>query len=320
MKSISIVAPFYNEEKVAEIFCKELLNVVSKMREDYTVEIFFVDDGSSDSTPNILDRYAKQYEFIHHLQLTRNFGHQAAIMAGIHASMSDAIITIDSDLQDPPSLIPAMVRQWEDGAKIVNAVRSERRGESHFKKFTANVFYAVVDNLAETPLPRQVGDFRLIDRDVANFLNSCPDRFPYVRGLVAWSGHVQNDVRYERNERAAGKTHYTLSKMFRLASEAILGMSRKPLDIFARLLSYFSLLAALGIPFQIIQYARRGDEMSSGWTSLTILIFGSLSLTMVSISILIKYVGKLYDQVLDRPLYLLRETASPTDSDQSNIC
>lgn len=302
MKMISIVAPFFNEEESAFSFHEVLRTAIEGLEKDYTFELIYVDDGSKDGTSDILRDISANDRRVKVVRFTRNFGHQAAIMSGIHTSNGDAVITIDSDLQDPPNIIPKMIKSWESGHTVVNAVRKERLGESRFKKVTANIFYRLINSLSETELPRQVGDFRLLDRVAVDFLKSCNDQYPYVRGLVSWPGFRSADVAYVREERRAGETHYPLRKMVRLAVEAILGMSKRPLDFFSRLCIYGAFLTVSGIAFQLVQYLRHGDRLAPGWTSITVLILSMLAILLTAISVLMKYLGKIYDQVLQRPL------------------
>ncbi|MGH2911980.1 MAG: glycosyltransferase family 2 protein, partial [Solirubrobacteraceae bacterium] len=233
---LSVVAPVYNEEELVEAFVKRACAAVA----DYTFELVLVNDGSSDRTPDLLDRLAAADARVRVIHLSRNFGHQAALTAGLEHARGDVVAMIDADLQDPPELIPRMVEQWEGGSDVVYAVRKQREGETAFKLATASWFYKLFDKLAQVDLEPNSGDFRLLDRHALDALLSMTERSRFLRGMTVWVGFTQTAVPYERDARAAGETKYTVRKMVRFSLDAIASFSHLPLQ----LATYVGLLSA----------------------------------------------------------------------------
>ena len=211
MKKVSVVIPMYNEEEVANKSYTKIKDILENLKQ-YEYEIIFVNDGSKDSTLSILQKIAKENEKVKVLSFSRNFGHQAAVTAGIKEVAGDAIVIIDADLQDPPELIPQMLELWEDGNEVIYGKRKKRKGESAFKLVTAKMFYKTLNALSDVEIPKDTGDFRLIDRKVIDVVNSLPEHNKFLRGLFSWVGFKQIPFEYERQERAAGKTKYPLKK------------------------------------------------------------------------------------------------------------
>ena len=234
---ISIIIPVFNEEQNVEPLIKRLLPVVKEMN----YEIIFVDDGSKDKTPFVIKKQSTKNENIKLISFYRNFGHQMALMAGYEIAKGDCVITIDADLQDPPEIIPQMIEIWQKGAKIVYARRNERQGENFFKKYTATLFYQLINFLSDTPIPQEVGDFRLLDRQVVNFLNNLNERPSFLRGLVSWGGYPTEFVYFKREKRLSGQTHYGFFKMLNFALEGITSFSVKPL----RMATYFGFISGI---------------------------------------------------------------------------
>ena len=218
MKKISLVVPMYYEEKVVNECYKRLTDVLKKL-ENYDYEIIFINDGSKDKTLDLLQEIANKDKKIKVISFSRNFGHQCAVEAGLNYVSGDAIVIIDADLQDPPESIPEMVKLWEEGNKVVYGKRKTRKGESAFKLFTAKMFYKTLNSLSDVDIPKDTGDFRLVDRDVVEVLKSLPEHNKFLRGLWSWVGFKQTPYEYEREERFAGETKYPLKKMLKLAFE-----------------------------------------------------------------------------------------------------
>ena len=230
MKKISIVIPMYNEQEVAEICYQRIKNVLNKLSR-YDYELIIVDDGSKDKTLEIVTKIAETDDKVVIISFSRNFGHQAAVTAGLQYVTGDAIVIMDADLQDPPELIPDMLKLWEEGNEVIYGKRKSREGESAFKLFTAKMFYKTLNALSDVEIPKDTGDFRLVDRKVVDTVNSLPEHNKFLRGLFSWVGYKQAPFEYERKERFAGETKYPLKKMLKLASDGIISFSTKPLKL-----------------------------------------------------------------------------------------
>ena len=231
MKKISLVIPMYYEEEVAYKCYERISNVLKNINYKYDYEIIFINDGSKDKTLEILEKIAEEDKKVKIISFSRNFGHQAAVTAGLKEVNGDAIIIIDADLQDPPELIPEMMELWEQGNEVIYGKRKKRKGESTFKLLSAKIFYQTLNALSDVEIPKDTGDFRLVDRKVVDVINSLPEHNKFLRGLFSWVGFKQKAYEYERQERVAGKTKYPLKKMLKLASDGIISFSTKPLKI-----------------------------------------------------------------------------------------
>lgn len=300
---LSIVVPAFNEAPVIEMTHKRLTNVMQKL--DISYEILYVDDGSSDNTLDILKSLADDDPHVVILSFSRNFGQQAATSCGMKYSKGKAVVLIDADLQDPPEVIEEMVKEWKNGADVVYGVRKSRRGETLFKRITSWVYYRVFQFLSGSNAPLDAGDFRLMDRQVVNALNSMPEHNRYIRGMVTWVGYQQVPVEFERVERAAGETKYSFVRMLSLANDGIVGFSVKPLT-FAWKIGLLTLL------FSLVFFIKQGFYALAGRTvTATTLILGGvfvmLSVVLIMLGILGGYVGRIYDEVKQRPLYIVEE-------------
>ena len=302
-KLISLAIPVFNEEKNINALIKRLIPIL----ENYNYELIFINDGSGDKTAPEIKKFARKNKRIKLISFQRNFGHQTALSCGYNFAKGDCVISMDADLQDPPEIIPKMVQKWQKGADVVYAKRRKRDKDSFFKKITAKVFYRLINILSDTPIPENVGDFRLLDRKAVNFLNNLPEKSRFLRGLVAWGSFASDYVLFDRDKRNAGKTNYTLRKMLNFALSGIMSFSTKPL----RIASYLGFVTAtfgfLGIIYGIIGKFFFPSHWVTGWTALftAILFLGGVQL--ITIGIIGEYIGQIYREVQKRPLYLIKE-------------
>lgn len=302
-KFISVVIPMYFEEEVVEECYARLTGIMQGTGFNY--ELVFIDDGSRDRTLDLLEDIAKRDRLVRVYSFSRNFGHQVAITAGIDKARGDAVIVIDADLQDPPELIHKMIKLWEQGYDVVYAKRKKRIGETRFKLMTARIFYRFLDKLSEIKIPVDTGDYRLIDRKVADVLRKMPERNRYVRGMVSWAGFRQTPVEYERQERFAGTTKYPLKKMLKFAFDGIVSFSSKPLKL-SQYLGFFAVLVAMAIfIYAVIYRLVGGRNLVYGWASImtTVTFLGGVQL--ISVGILGEYIARMYDESKNRPLYII---------------
>ena len=297
---LSVVAPVYNEEGTIEEFYTRVCAALDGLR----FELVLVDDGSSDSSAEILDRLADGDPRVRVISLSRNFGHQTALTAGLDHAGGDAVVMLDADLQDPPELIPRMLDRWRAGCDVVYAVRDEREGESRFKLATARWFYKLFDKLAQVDLEHNSGDFRLLDRLALDALLSMRERNRFLRGMTVWVGYTQAAVPYNRDPRYAGETKYTLSKMLKFSLDAISSFSHRPLQLATLLGFVISTLAFIAIP--VVVGLRLAHSYLPGFGTLTIAVLLLGGIQLIAIGITGEYVGRIYDEVKGRPLYLVR--------------
>lgn len=298
----SVVVPVYNEEAVIVETYKRLNRVMASLGESY--EIIFINDGSRDKTLELAEEICEKDKRVKLISFSRNFGHQAAITAGMKHSSGEAVIIIDADLQDPPEVIPDMIRKWKEGYNVVYGRRIKREGETLFKKTTARIFYRALNRLADVEMPEDTGDFRLIDRNVCNVLNELPERNRYVRGLVSWIGFRQADVGFVREERFAGTTKYPIKKMLKFAADAIISFSSKPLRFSVYLGTAVSIAGFIYLTTVIYEILFT-DTAVPGWSlaAAASLVFSGLVLIMTGI--LGEYTSRIYDEVKGRPLYII---------------
>lgn len=316
-KLISVVVPMYCEEEVAKECYKRLSNVLKEIKYEY--EIIFVDDGSKDKTYEIISLIAKNDSKVKVIRFSRNFGHQAALTAGVNTSKGDAVITIDADLQDPPELMFEMIKRWEEGYQVVYAKRKKRDGETWFKLITAKCFYRIISKLSDVRMPVDTGDYRLMDRKVVEVLKNMPETNRYMRGMVSWAGFKQIPVEYERKERFAGKTKYPLNRMIKLALDGIISFSFKPLRV-AEYLGFFAVIVAIIIfLYAFIYRIVGGKNLVTGWASImtTVTFLGGVQL--ITIGILGEYIGRIYDESKERPLYIIEEEINIYDKDEEKV-
>lgn len=303
-KLLSIVVPVYNEQEVIDETYKRLTAVFKEYFMD--IEYIFINDGSRDNTYTKLSEIASKNSGVRVINFARNFGHQIAITAGMDYAKGDAIVIIDADLQDPPEVILDMVKKWQEGYEVVYGKRLKREGETFFKKFTAKMFYRFLDSMTDVKLPVDVGDFRLIDRKVCDAMKMLPERSRYVRGLVSWVGFKQSSVEYKRDKRFAGETKYPLKKMIKLAGDGIFSFSYKPLKLATFAGMFVSALSFLYLVIVLIQKFVKND-VASGWASSMAVSLFFNGVMLIVIGIMGEYVGRIYEEVKARPLYIVGE-------------
>lgn len=304
MSKISVVVPMYYEEEVANE-CYNRLNKVLTSIPNYEHEIIFINDGSKDKTLSILEEIANQDNNVKIISFSRNFGHQCAVTAGLKYTTGDAIVIIDADLQDPPELIPEMLKLWEQGYEVIYGKRKTRDGESKFKLLTAKMFYQTLNALSDVEIPKDTGDFRLIDKKVVDVVNSLPEHNKFLRGLMSWVGFNQTPFEYERKERFAGKTKYPLKKMLKLASDGIISFSTKPLKIVGGI-GILSIIASFIILiYSILSYIFKWNNLMPGWTSLMVTITFLAGMILISLWMMSEYIARIYDEVKGRPQYII---------------
>lgn len=304
MKKISIVIPMYFEEEVAQE-CYERIKKVLTNLENYEYEIIFINDGSKDRTLEILEEIAKNDINVKVISFSRNFGHQAAVTAGLKTVTGDAIVIIDADLQDPPELIPEMLKLWEQGNEVIYGKRKKRKGESVFKLLTAKMFYTMLNSLSDIEIPKDTGDFRLVDRKVVNTINSMPEHNKFLRGLFSWVGYNQYEYEYERQERFAGKTKYPLKKMFKLASDGIIGFSSKPLKMVGELGAFSILISIIILIYSVLSFAFKWNKLTPGWASIMVTVTFFSGIILISLWMIGEYIGRIYDESKKRPEYIV---------------
>ena len=308
----SVVIPCYNEEEVITESYRRLTEVMLSMKESY--ELIFVNDGSKDQTSSMLDLLAEQDFCVRIIHFARNAGHQIAVSAGLDYATGDAIIIIDADLQDPPELIPDMAAMWKDGVAVVYGKRKSRSGESFLKLKTANLYYKVMQNLTNNSFPRDTGDFRLVDKQVADVIRDMPEHARYLRGMFAWAGFRQEALLYDRDKRFAGQTHYPLKKMLKLAADGIMSFSDKPLKL--PLWLGLAWLSFGGVTILVLLIAALLGRSGGLWwlAALNGIIGGSV---LLSLGIMGGYIARIYDEAKGRPLYIVARTKGFPDDTAS---
>lgn len=306
-KTVSIIIPVYNEHHVLPYMIERIIKVFNNLEPKYYVNVIFIDDGSLDDSWGIIQEISSNDSHFNGIRFSRNFGHQAALSCGYELAPGDALISIDADLQDPPELIPEMIRFWEEGYSVVLPVRRKRKGESRFKLWTARAYYRLLVKIAETKAPEQSGDFRLLDRVAVNALNKITEHHRYIRGLVGWLGFKTAVIEYDRSPRYSGTTKYMLPKMIRLAMDGIISFSFIPLR-FAYITAIILMIPfLLYLVYNFILHFFLGIKMVRGWSSLilAVTLFGAFNLFMLGI--LGEYIGRIYTEVKRRPIFLIEE-------------
>ncbi len=304
MKKVSVVIPMYNEEEVVKE-CYIRTKVVLNGLNDFEHEIIFVNDGSKDRTLELLKKISDEDKNVKIISFSRNFGHQAAVTAGLKYVTGDCCLIIDSDMQDPPELLVDMIRLWEQGNDVIYAKRKARKGESKFKLLTAKMFYRILNGLSDVEIPKDTGDFRLADRKVIDVINSMPEHNKFLRGLFSWVGFKQIPIEYERQERFAGKTKYPLKKMLKLASDGIISFSTKPLKLIGGIGIISIFISIILLVYALVSYIFNLNNLASGWTSMMVAITFFAGVQLVSIWMMSEYIARIYDDTKKRPEYII---------------
>jgi polyisoprenyl-phosphate glycosyltransferase len=319
VERLSVVAPMFNEVQTAGAFYERVCAALA----DTPFELLIVDDASTDGTAELLDRLADEDPRLKVVHLSRNFGHQAAITAGLEHSSGDVVVMLDGDLQDPPEVIPHMLEEWSRGADVVYGVRERREGETRFKLATARLFYRVFARLTKLQLREDSGDFRLLHRRALDALLSMPERNRFLRGMTVWVGFSQTAISYRRDARYAGGTKYTLGRMVRFSLDAISSFTYRPLQVATFLGFLFSGAAFVGLPLVIA--ARIAGIYVPGVSSILFVVLLLGGIQLITVGIIGEYVGRIYDEVKRRPLYLVRDRrniddrGAPSDAESEGI-
>jgi dolichol-phosphate mannosyltransferase len=310
-KTISYILPVYNESAGIAEFYKELSKAVSKNKK-YNYEFVFINDGSRDDSLKKLREFHKKDRRVKVVNFSRNFGHQIALTAGIDHAKGDALIIMDTDLQDPPKVSLDLVKAWEEGYEVVYAKRRSRI-DGFFKKIAIHVYYRVQTRLANVDIPLDTGDFRLIDRKVADHLRKLHEKHPYIRGLVSWLGFSQTAVEYDRQGRFAGETNYPFKKLVKLALDGVTGFSTMPLQLITRLGFLASILSVIGIVYVLVTRIFFAELTLPGWavTMIAILFMGGIQL--ITLGVMGTYIGRIYSEVQNRPRYIVADFISEED-------
>lgn len=301
---VSIVVPVYNEAAVLPEFHRRLIAALAGIAGG--VEVIYVDDGSRDATPTILQHLRASNPAIGIVRLSRNFGKEQAMSAGLRFARGDAVVVIDADLQDPPELIPSMLEAWRRGADVVSMRRRTRRGETWLKRATARAFYRVINRLSEVPIPEDVGDFRLLSRRAVEALNGFPERNRFMKGLFAWIGFPQATLDYDRAERAAGRSKWRYWRLWNFALEGITGFSTVPLK-FATYAGFAAAVGAFGYALYFFVKTLWIGEPVHGFPTLIITMLFLAGLQLMALGVIGEYLGRLFLESKQRPLYLVEE-------------
>lgn len=311
--TFSIIAPIYNEECCLEELYRRVCEVMDQTNEPW--ELLLVNDGSRDASADIIRKLAAEDKRIRPIMFARNFGHQIAVTAGLDYARGQVAIIIDADLQDPPEVILDLIAKWQEGAEVVYAVRAERVGETWFKKLTASLFYRIIFSITDVKIPMDTGDFRLMDRKVVNVMKTMREHHRFLRGMSAWVGFRQEGVTYNRAARFGGETKYPFRKMLKLALTAITGFSYFPLQLATYLGFITAGLAIIAIPIVAILRALQPQAFfGQASTLIAVLFLGGVQL--ISLGILGEYIGRIYDEVKGRPLYIVSEEPDDFQSDE----
>jgi len=308
---LTVVVPVFNEGKTIHVFYERMKKVVDSI-EDMSYELVFVDDGSRDDSYEKLVRLAERDECVKVVKLSRNFGHQVAVTAGLDSAKGEAVVIIDADLQDPPEVIPRFLEKWREGYDVVYGVREKREGETAFKLLTASLFYRTLKRLTNIDIPVDVGDFRLMSRRVVDKFLQLRERDRFIRGLVSWIGFRQTGVLYKRDKRFAGETKYPLRKMLKFALDGITSFSSAPLKLSTWLGYTVSTLALLYTLFVVVEKLRGNTVPGFATIVVGMLFLGGVQL--ICLGIIGEYIGRIFNETKARPIYVLEEVRRHSES------
>lgn len=313
--SCSVIVPIFNEEQVLPELYRRLTTVMQSISSQYC--LLFINDGSSDNSLEILKELHAKDSHVHIINFSRNFGHQAALSAGYDHATGDFVVAIDADLQDPPEVIPLMVEQWRNGYEVVYGIRTHRMGEGAFKLWTARLFYRVLSRLTNVSIPHDVGDFRLLDKRAVNAFQRIREKNRYIRGLVSWLGFRQTGVPFTREPRFAGETKYPLRRMLKFALDGITTFSTVPLQLSSYLGLFVSCLCLLYLPYAFwLKFFT--DRPVLGWTSLVVAVLFLGGVQLITLGVIGEYIGRIYEEVKQRPLYIVSDTVGLSDSQEDD--
>jgi polyisoprenyl-phosphate glycosyltransferase len=314
-KILSVVVPVFSEEMVLEEFYRLLKDVLTSLEDTLDHEIIFVNDGSADRSLDVLLSLQRQDSRIRVVNLSRNFGHQIAITAGIDHSRGDAVVIMDCDLQDPPETLPALVKKWNEGFNVVYGVRNARRGENFFKRFTAHAYYRLLNRLSDIDIPLDAGDFRLMDRTTVDALRSMKERSRYIRGMVSWIGFRQCSITYDRGSRHLGITKFSLNKMMKFAFDGITSFSEAPLNMASYLGIVVTCFCFLYLCWIIVDKLMDPGGSVKGWSSTLAVILFLGGIQLISLGIIGQYLGRIYQEIKGRPLYIIEKKCGFEDAE-----
>lgn len=304
MKKITYIFPVYNNAGSLDDLYTEMRKITSSLKK-YSYEFIFVNDGSRDNSLDLLRKLSKNDKNVLVINLSRNFGHQAAVSAGLDKSTGDAVIIMDADLQDPPSVCPELIAQWEENYQVVYAQRRTRK-DTFFKKFTANLYYRTLSTLSSVDIPRNTGDFRLVDRKVVDVVCSMNEYHRFLRGMFSFAGFRQVAVQFDRNARQHGRSEYTLKKLIKLAKDGVFGFSDVPLRLVTRLGFTVSALSVIGILYALIAKFFFTVPVP-GWTMIIVAVFFMGGVQLVMLGVVGEYIARIYNEVRQRPIYIIDE-------------
>lgn len=311
---ISIVIPCYNESAVFDNVRWKLFNLAKSLSDRFEVELIFIDDGSRDDTWEKIRAWAAVDPRVRGVMLSRNFGHQFALTCGYDLARGQAVVSMDADLQDPPEVVPQLVEKWREGFDVVLAVRRRREGDGLFKRASASIFYRLIRAMGGAQVRSDSGDFRLMSRQAIEGLNSLREQHRFIRGMVGWVGFRTTEIVYDRHPRMAGKTKYSLAKMVRLAVDAIISFSSFPLRV-AYWTALLLMLGSFGYLLRVIViHFIFGTPLVQGWASLLVAVVAFGTMNLVCLGLIGEYIGRIYEQGKQRPLYLVRETVGRSEA------
>jgi len=316
---VSVVVPVYGSEKILPETHRRLGEVLSALAPEVDYELIFVNDGSPDDAMSVLRGLSESDPHTRAIELSRNFGHQIALSAGVDHAIGDVVVVIDDDLQDPPEVIPEMLEKWREGYKVVYGVRTRREGENALKRWTASVFYRVLRWMSDVEIPVDSGDFRLMDRTVIDALKSMREETRYVRGMIAWIGFKQCGLPYEREARFAGTGNYTMRRLIKFALDGILSFSSKPLALSTQFGMVVTTAAFLYAVWLVGNKLLFPDRIVAGWTSVLVAVLFLGGVQLISIGVLGAYLGRVFYETKNRPLYFVAEKHGFADDDANSF-